>query len=273
MSAELPALIGLLAAVLAGPGPASRLREVLAEPTRPGGSAEPARPGGSAEPARPGGSARPGRSAEPARPRPARTDRPATRAGSGRRRLESMSAAVDVPLALALELRAGRELGPALEAVSLEQHGFPELAARLRHSAVVAASGGDVGAALTGSSPPGRDPVSASLLVTAACCGSAVSAGLPLADLLDAAGSAARAGVSLRGMARAELAGARSTAVVLAGLPLVGLAMGQALGARPAAVLVGTGWGAGCLLAASALTVAGLLWTRAITAGLRQALP
>jgi tight adherence protein B len=184
-----------------------------------------------------------------------------------------MSAAVDVPLALALELRAGRELGPALEAVSLEQQGFPELAARLRQSAVVAASGGDVGAALTGSSPPGRDPVSASLLVTAACCGSAVSAGLPLADLLNAAGSAARAGVSLRGMARAELAGARSTAVVLAGLPLAGLAMGQALGARPAAVLVGTGWGAGCLLAAFALTVAGLLWTRAITAGLRQALP
>jgi tight adherence protein B len=250
-SAALVVVLGLLAAVVTGPGPATRLREVLAHPVRPARSADPLRP------------------VHLRRPVP-----PATRVGSARRRGASGSAAaVDVPLALALELRAGRGLGPALEAVSLEQQGFPELSARLRHGALVAASGGDVGAALTGSSAPGRDLVTASLLVTAACCGSAVSAGLPLADLLDAAGSTARAGVSLQGMARAELAGARSTAMVLAALPLAGLAMGQALGARPAAVLFGTRWGAGCLLAAFALTVAGLLWTRAITAGLRRALP
>jgi tight adherence protein B len=241
MAAEVLVVLGLLVAASAGPAPATRLREVLGEPGR-----------------------RAGRTRVPAQPQ----------AGPFRRSRPSMSAAtVDVPLALALELRAGRGLGAALEAVSLEQQGFPELSTRLRHGAVVATSGGDVGAALTGGSAPGRDPVGASLLVTAACCSSALSGGLPLADLLEAAGSAARSGVSLQGIARAELAGARSTAAVLAALPLAGLAMGQALGARPVAVLFGTAWGAGCLAAAFGLTAAGLAWVRAITAGLREVLP
>jgi tight adherence protein B len=241
MSAELLVALGLLAGAASGQGPAGRLRDVMAEPAEAGDVRRPARPG--------------------------------ARARSRLRRRASMSAAaVDVPFALALELRAGRGLGPALEAVSLEQQGFPELSTRLRHAAAVATSGGDVGAALAAGAAGGRDLVAASLRATAACCGSAQSAGLPLGDLLDAAGSAARAGLSLAGMARAELAGARSTAMVLAALPLAGVAMGQALGARPVEVLFGTGWGAGCLTGALGLTVAGLLWTKAITAGLRRAL-
>lgn len=240
MSAELLVALSLLAGAMTGPGSAGRLHDVMAEPTATG---------------------------DRLRPRPA--DRPTPRL---RRRSSVSAAAADVPFALALELRAGRGLGPALEAVSVEQQGFPELSTRLRHAAAVAAGGGDVGAALADGTAGGRDPLAASLRVTAACCGSAQSAGLPLGDLLDAAGSAARTGVSLAGLARAELAGGRSTAMVLAALPLAGVAMGQALGARPVEVLFGTGWGAGCLVGAMGLTVAGLLWTRAITAGLRRAL-
>ncbi len=74
-------------------------------------------------------------------------------------------------------------------------------------------------------------------------------------------------------MARAELAGSRSTTVVLALLPLAGMAMGELVGARPFQTLVGTGWGGGCLLAALALTGIGVAWTRAITSGLRRSLP
>jgi tight adherence protein B len=189
-----------------------------------------------------------------------------------RRRQALAAAAVGVPSGLALELRAGRDLGAALAAVAREQEGTPGLSARLREAADVARAGRDVGAALLAGGSA-EEPVQAALRVTAACCGSAAAAGLPIADLLDSAAAAARAGASLRGMARAELAGARSTATVLAVLPLAGIAMGQLLGARPLAVLAGSAWGAGCLLAATALTVAGLLWMRAITAGVRRSLP
>jgi tight adherence protein B len=192
---------------------------------------------------------------------------------SRRRRAALTAAAVAVPSGLALELRAGRDLSSALAAVAQEQEGAPELSARLRQAAGVAQAGGDVGAALLGGRSAVDEPVNAALRVTAACCGSAAAAGLPIADLLDSAAGAARAGASLRGMARAELAGAKSTTTVLAVLPLAGIAMGQLLGARPLAVLVGTGWGAGCLLAAAALTSAGLLWMRAITTGVRRCLP
>ena len=189
------------------------------------------------------------------------------------RRLSTTRAAVEVPYGLALELRAGQDLGAALEAVSLEQQTFPDLAARLQRAAAVARVGGEVRLSLLTAPAHRRDPLGPVLLATAACCGAAVSAGLPLADLLDAAAAAARAGVSLQGAAQAELAGARSSALLLAALPLAGAAMGQAIGARPVQTLLGTAWGVGCLLAAAGLTGAGLLWTRAITAGLREVLP
>ncbi|MDX6256222.1 MAG: tight adherence protein [Frankiales bacterium] len=190
----------------------------------------------------------------------------------GRGRSALPAAAVTVPSALALELRAGRDLSSALTSVADEHEDLPELSARLRQAAGVGLAGGDVGGALAGRQGE-HEGVGAALRVTAACCGSAASAGLPIADLLDSAAAAARAGATLQGMARAELAGTRSTAAVLAVLPLAGIAMGQLLGARPLAVLVGTGWGAGCLVGATALTAAGLLWMRAITAGVRRSVP
>jgi tight adherence protein B len=195
------------------------------------------------------------------------------------------AASVSVPIALCLELRAGRQLSEALSSAAEEHDHLPALALRLRQAASVALVGGDVGATLAGGRPGdvgttltgGRaahaaEPVSAALAVTAACCGSSLAVGLPLADLLAAAAAAARSAVSLQGMARAELAGARSTSLVLALLPVAGAAMGQLVGARPLHALFATTWGAGCLLLATVLTGAGVWWTRAITSGLRRSL-
>jgi tight adherence protein B len=192
---------------------------------------------------------------------------------AARRREALAAAALNVPLGLALELRSGRDLPSALAAVARELDSFDELAARLREAGAVASAGGDIGKALRPDRPAGPDPVGAALQVTGACCDCAVTSGLPLADLLDAAASVARSRVALAGMARAELAGARSTLLVLAGLPLAGLAMGQLLGAHPVGVLLGTSWGAGCLALAVGLSAIGLLWSRAITAGVRRAMP
>lgn len=190
-----------------------------------------------------------------------------------RRPADDFDPAISVPYDLALELRAGRDLSSALHAVSAGLDDDADLATRLRFAAEAAPAGRDVGDALCGGVVDQPDLTGAPLQVTAVCCAAASRAGLPLADLLEAAAEAARATAALRGLARAELAAARSTALLLAGLPVVGIAMGQLIGARPLAVLFGTPWGAGCLVAAGGLTGAGLLWSRAITAGLGRVLP
>ncbi len=66
------------------------------------------------------------------------------------------------------------------------------------------------------------------------------------------------------------LAGARSTARLLAGLPAVGLAMGAGLGVSPLGFLLGTGVGRVCLLVGLAWTSPGWSWTdRLASAALR----
>jgi tight adherence protein B len=201
-------------------------------------------------------------------------DQPRVRPESARRRRAAVVAAsLDVPFGLSLELRSGRDLPSALSAVADELASFGLLSTRLRNGAAVAANGGDLRSALTLGSDGAPDRLGDALRVTGACCWASLAVGLPLADLLDAAADAARSGVALSGKATAELAGSRSTAMVLAALPLVGLAMGELLGARPQQVLLGTPWGAWCLVASAVLTATGLLWSRAITAGLRRAMP
>jgi tight adherence protein B len=63
---------------------------------------------------------------------------------------------------------------------------------------------------------------------------------------------------------RAQLAGPRSTAVLLALLPLFGLVLGTGLGADPAGVLLHTRVGLACLAAGVLLEWAGLAWTARI---------
>ena len=64
----------------------------------------------------------------------------------------------------------------------------------------------------------------------------------------------------------AQLAGARSTAALLAALPALGIALGAAMGARPLAVLLGDARGQAALLTGVGLDAVGVLWTSRIVA-------
>ena len=89
--------------------------------------------------------------------------------------------------------------------------------------------------------------------------------GLPLADLLDAIRSDLLARKAFAERTRADLAGPRATALVLAGLPILGIALGQATGARPVQTLLGGGLGGILLVTGTALAVAGIVWSERIT--------
>lgn len=65
----------------------------------------------------------------------------------------------------------------------------------------------------------------------------------------------------------AGMAGARTTATVLAVLPALGLGLGQLIGADPVRFLVSGGWGGWLLVVGIGLSCAGLLWSDRITAG------
>ncbi|MFF4259539.1 type II secretion system F family protein [Streptomyces sp. NPDC001663] len=167
--------------------------------------------------------------------------------------------------ALAGEVRAGRQPGEALLRAARDSGGLGEAQA-----AVLAAArfGGDVpGALATAAGEPGAE----GLLGLAACWRVAVDQGAGLAAGLDRLEGALRAERDQRADLRAQLAGARSTAVMLAGLPVLGLALGAALGADPLHVLLHTGAGLGCLLVGGVLETLGMWWAMRIVRGAEAA--
>lgn len=163
--------------------------------------------------------------------------------------------------ALAGEVRAGRQPGEALLRAARDSGGLGGAQA-----SVLAAArfGGDVPGALAAAA---RQPGADGLLGLAACWRVAVDQGAGLAAGLDRLEGALRADRDQRADLRAQLAGARSTAVMLAGLPVLGLVLGTALGAAPLHVLLHTGAGLGCLLVGGALEGAGLWWALRIVRG------
>ncbi|WP_344391330.1 type II secretion system F family protein [Streptomyces vastus] len=181
--------------------------------------------------------------------------RRARRAGQARRTRERWADAVIALCGtLAGEVRAGRQPGEALLRAARDSGGLGDAQA-----VVLAAArfGGDVPGALTDAA---RRPGAEGLLGLAACWRVAVDRGAGLAAGLDRLEAALRAERDQRADLRAQLAGARSTAVLLAGLPLLGLLLGTALGADPLHVVLHTGAGLGCLLVGGALEGAGLWW-------------
>lgn len=169
------------------------------------------------------------------------------------------AAVIELCEAVAGELRAGRQPGPALTAVGAAS--FGEAGA-----AVTAAArfGGDVPAALRAA---GRLPGAEGLAGVAACWQVAVDGGAGLAAGLERIATALRAERDQRDDLRAQLAGPRATALMLALLPAGGLAMGSALGADPIRVLLHTPAGWACLLVGGLLEWCGIVWTaRIITA-------
>lgn len=160
------------------------------------------------------------------------------------------------------ELRAGAQPGQALTAAmrrTVAGPGGP--GAEAAGILAAAAFGGDVPGALRQAA---REPGAEGLAGMAACWRVSVGGGAGLAAGLDRLEGALRADRDRRESLRAQLAGARSTVVVLALLPLVGLLIGTGLGADPLRVLLHTPLGWGCLVAGVVLEALGLLWCRRI---------
>jgi Flp pilus assembly protein TadB len=188
------------------------------------------------------------------------------RAGEARRERERRGDAVIALCgALAGEVRAGRQPGAALLGAARDSQGLGDA-----HAVVLAAArfGGDVPSALTEAA---RQPGADGLLGLAACWRVAVDRGAGLAAGLDRLEGALRAERDQRADIRAQLAGSRSTAAMLAGLPVLGLLLGTALGADPLHVLLHTGPGLGCLLVGGVLEAVGLWWALRIVRGAETA--
>ncbi|MEV8316130.1 type II secretion system F family protein [Streptomyces sp. NPDC059900] len=178
---------------------------------------------------------------------------------------------------LAGEVRAGRQPGEALRAAADGGLGLGDAGAGAGgvaglgegRAGVLAAArfGGDVPGAIEEAA---REPGAQGLLGLAACWRVAVDRGAGLAAGLERLEGALRAERDQRAELRAQLAGARSTAVMLAGLPVLGLLMGSALGASPLRVLLHTGAGLGCLAVGGALEGAGVWWALRIVRGVEE---
>lgn len=189
-----------------------------------------------------------------------------------RQREQEREHTVELLVAFALELRAGRGPEAALVAAAadlpsaapparpthpghLAPPGHPALPGL--HGALRAArAGGDVAAALT-TGPPGLQALAAAWRVSA-------RSGAPLALAAERLAVAAQAEAAAARELDAALAGPRSSARLLAGLPALGLLLAAGLGADPVHVLLHTPLGAGCLLTGLALDLAGAAWTAAL---------
>lgn len=165
------------------------------------------------------------------------------------------SAVVELCAAVSGELRAGRQPDVALlSAGEVIVRGLQEAGSTVLASARF---GGDVPAALRRA---GAAPGASGLLGVAACWQVSVEGGAGLADGLDRVAGALRAERDQKEDLRAQLAGPRSTAAVLALLPAFGLLLGSAMGADPLRVLLHTPAGWCCLVAGGLLEWAGLAW-------------
>ncbi|MFD3731685.1 type II secretion system F family protein [Streptomyces sp. NPDC058632] len=186
-------------------------------------------------------------------------------AGERRARERRGDAVVALCGALAGEVRAGRQPAEALSPAARDSGGLGDAQA-----AVLAAArfGGDVPEGLAVAA---RQPGAEGLRGLAACWRVAVDQGAGLAAGLDRLEAALRAERDQRGDLRAQLAGARATAVMLAGLPALGLGLGAALGADPLHILLHTPSGLGCLVAGGVLEGLGLWWVLRIMRGAEEA--
>lgn len=157
----------------------------------------------------------------------------AMRRSQHRAEARSLRAAVDAVVGLAAELRAGIPASVALVTA----------APMLEGPAVLGADATSVG----------RRVAAATQL--------AESTGAPLADVLDRLDAHLRAVDRARGTAAAQAAGARASAGLLAAMPLGGVGLGFLVDTDPLHVLLHTPLGAGCLVGAVGLQLAGLAWS------------
>ncbi|MFE9120935.1 type II secretion system F family protein [Streptomyces sp. NPDC007172] len=164
--------------------------------------------------------------------------------------------------AVAGELRAGRQPGRALVAAT---RGSTALGAATAPVVAAATYGGDVPGALRAAA---AEPGAEGLAGVAACWQVAVDGGAGLASGLERLEGVLRAEREQQESLRSELAGPRTTVVLLACLPALGLVLGTAMGASPLKVLLHSAAGFGCLVVAAVLEAAGVWWAaRIVRAG------
>ncbi|RCV53680.1 hypothetical protein DEF23_10955 [Marinitenerispora sediminis] len=197
-------------------------------------------------------------SAGPAPGRSALRERLAHRlaAVSGRSERRRRAAVIELCRVLAAELHAGRAPGDALAAAAAELP--PAVGGELADAVAAARGGDDPGPALRRAA---RQPGAAGLGPLAACWHVASGAGGGLAAVVARLADTLAEDAALRSELSAQLAGPRTTSLVLAVLPVVGLLMASALGGRPLAFLLGTPAGLLCLTGGVALDLLGLWWT------------
>ncbi|MER7400718.1 type II secretion system F family protein [Streptomyces sp. NPDC000151] len=161
--------------------------------------------------------------------------------------------------AVAAELRAGCQPGQALVLAGEEGRAGPAGLGSAGDAVLAAARfGGDVPGALREAA---RLPGAEGLTGVAACWQVAVQGGVGLAAGIERITAGLRAERHQQSELQAQLAGARTTALMLALLPAFGLLMGSALGADPLHVLLHTPVGWACLAVGGLLEWAGVLWT------------
>lgn len=187
------------------------------------------------------------------------------RGASGRaRRVEESAALRDGLDILAGELRAGAHPVAAFDAAGSEIGG--EVGGWLRGVAARGRLGADVGAGILSVATISVLPACWHRL--AVCWRLAQSHGLAIGTLMRAAQHDIVERERFRGRVEAGLAGARTTAAVLAGMPLLGIALGQLIGADPLTFLLSGGTGGVLLVIGMVLSCLGLWWSDRIVAGL-----
>lgn len=185
------------------------------------------------------------------------------RAHRGRRRTAetaSLGAALEI---MAAELRAGAHPVTAIDAAAGEVHAG--VAEALHVVAARARLGADVSAGLRDVADQSACPQAWQRL--AVTWQLAEARGVTIAALVSAAHRDIVERQRFSSRVTAALAGARTTALILAGLPLLGIALGQLIGAEPVQFLLSDGFGGWCLAVGVALACCGLLWSDRIVDG------
>jgi tight adherence protein B len=159
------------------------------------------------------------------------------------------------------ELRVGAHPVTAFTVAADEAEGV--VASALRTIAARARLGADVAAGMR--SVARRSSLPAHWERLAACWQLAHTHGLAIGTLMQTAQRDLVERQRFSSRVDAGLAGARTTAAVLAGLPAVGIALGQLIGADPVGFLLAGGFGEWLLILGVLLGCAGLLWCDRIT--------
>ena len=178
-----------------------------------------------------------------------------------RRRAEesaTLQAALEV---LVGELRVGAHPVTAFRTAAGEVDG--PVAVSLGAVAARAGLGADVTAGLR--SVAQHSAVSHHWERLAVCWQLAQTQGLAIATLMRAAHRDIAERERFRARVDARMAGARTTAAVLAGLPVLGIGLGQLIGAEPVKFLLSDGVGGWLLVIGVTLACAGLAWSDRIT--------